>query len=211
MSSSVKNEGSDYDVVVIGGALSGAATATLLLRSNPGLRILILEKSAQLTRRVGEATVEVSAFFMGRVLGMTKYLNESHLVKQGLRFWFTNDDVKSLGDAGEVGGHYQVRLPSYQLDRATFDEEVLRRACVAGAELLRPVSVTKVELNPGGDQAVTYRQGDTSETVRARWIVDASGVAALLARKEGWWRQNTDASYGRCLVPLERRERLGQL
>src|ERR1700722_13477008 len=186
MSSSVEASGSDYDVVVIGGALSGAATATLLLRSNPGLRILILEKSAQFTRRVGEATVEVSAFFMGRVLGMTKYLNEFHLVKQGLRFWFTNDDVKSLGDAGEVGGHYQVRLPSYQLDRATFDEEVLRRAGVAGAERLRPVSVTKVELNPGGEQAVTYLLGDTSETLRARWIVDASGVAALLARKEGW-------------------------
>jgi hypothetical protein len=27
-----------YDVVVVGGALSGAATATLLLRQNPGLR-----------------------------------------------------------------------------------------------------------------------------------------------------------------------------
>jgi flavin-dependent dehydrogenase len=188
----MNNDASVYDVVVIGGALSGAATATLLLRSNPGLNLLILEKSAQFTRRVGEATVEVSSFFMGRVLGMTKYLNESHLVKQGLRFWFTNDEVESLGDAGEVGGHYQVRLPSYQLDRATFDEEVLRRACVAGAKLLRPVSVTKVELNPGGEQMVTFRNGEVSETVRARWIVDASGVAALLARKEGWWRQNTD-------------------
>ena len=31
---------------------------------------------------------------MGRVLGMTQYLNEHHLVKQGLRFWFTNDEVK---------------------------------------------------------------------------------------------------------------------
>ena len=67
---------------------------------------------------VGEATVEVSAFFMGRVLGLTQYLNESHLVKQGLRFWFTNDEVKSLDEASELGGHYQVRLPSYQLDRA---------------------------------------------------------------------------------------------
>src|SRR5438094_803882 len=47
-------EGSfEYDVVVMGGALSGAATATLLLRQNPGIRILILEKSAKLSRRVG--------------------------------------------------------------------------------------------------------------------------------------------------------------
>ena len=181
-----------YDVVVIGGALSGAATATLLLRQNSGLRVLIVEKSVQLTRRVGEATVEVNAFFMGRVLGLTQYLNESHLVKQGLRFWFTNDAVKSLDEASELGGHYQVRLPSYQLDRAAFDEEVLRRACAAGAELLRPGTVTKVELSPGGEQAITVRHNEAVKTVRARWIVDASGVAALLARKEGWWRQNAE-------------------
>jgi flavin-dependent dehydrogenase len=91
---------------------------------------------------------------------------------------------RPLDDAGEVGGHYQVRLPSYKLDRATFDEGVLRRACLAGAKLLRPVSVTKVELNPGGEQAITFRHADAIETVRARWIVDASGVAALLARKK---------------------------
>jgi len=192
MNSAANQDARFYDVVVIGGALSGAATATLLLRQNSGLRVLIVEKSAQLTRRVGEATVEVSAFFMGRVLGLTQYLNESHLVKQGLRFWFTNDQVKSLDEASELGGHYQVRLPSYQLDRAAFDEEVLRRARTAGAELLRPATVTKVELSPGGEQTITVRHGETTKIVRARWIVDASGVAALLARKEGWLRQNTE-------------------
>ena len=38
-------EDSSYDVIVIGGALSGAASATLLLRQSPGLRVLIIEKS----------------------------------------------------------------------------------------------------------------------------------------------------------------------
>jgi 2-polyprenyl-6-methoxyphenol hydroxylase-like FAD-dependent oxidoreductase len=56
---SIPGEDSSYDVIVIGGALSGAATATLRLRQNPSLRLLIIEKSAQLTRRVGETTVEV--------------------------------------------------------------------------------------------------------------------------------------------------------
>src|ERR1700736_5073585 len=116
-----------YDVVTIGGALSGAATAILLLRDNPGLNLLIVEKSTHFTRRVGEATVEVSAFFLGRILGLTQHLNESHLVKQGMRFWFTNDEVASLDQASELGGRYQVRLPSYELARADFDEEVLRR------------------------------------------------------------------------------------
>src|SRR5204863_1962779 len=104
MKSMTADDASAYDVVVIGGALSGAATATLLLRQNPGLRLLIVEKSARLTRRVGEATVEVSAYFMGRVLGLTQYLNESHLVKQGLRFWSKDDDGQSVGDESECGG-----------------------------------------------------------------------------------------------------------
>ena len=47
-----------YDVVIIGGALSGAATATLLLQQNPGIRALIVEKAARLTRSVGEAPGE---------------------------------------------------------------------------------------------------------------------------------------------------------
>lgn len=190
-----------YDVVVVGGSLSGAATATLLLRKNPGLKVLIVEKSTHFTRRVGEATVEVSAFFLGRILGMTQHLNESHLVKQGMRFWFANDEVESLDQASELGGRYQVRLPSYQLDRAVFDEEVLRRACAAGARLLRPASVIKVHLSLGGEQTITLRNGEALETVRGRWVVDTSGVAALLARQQEWWRLNSahpiSAAWGR--------------
>lgn len=182
---------SDYDVVVIGGSMSGAATATLLLRENPALKVLLVEKSAQFSRRVGEATVEVSSYFMGRVLGLTQYLNENHLVKQGLRFWFANDEVENLGEASELGGRYQVRLPSYQLDRATFDEEVLRRAALAGAEVLRPATITEVQLSPGAEQVLTLKEGDESFAIRARWVVDASGAAALLARKNGWFTPNS--------------------
>src|SRR6188472_1432245 len=163
----------DYDVVIIGGALSGGATATLLLRHNPGIRVLIVEKSEKLGRRVGEATVEVSAYFMCRVLGMTQYLNESQLVKQGLRFWFKNDDVANVSEASELGTKYLSRFLSFQLDRSTFDEEVLRRACAAGATLLRPASVSNPRLNPGGEQTLEVKHGDQVQTVRTRWIVDA--------------------------------------
>jgi len=91
-----------------------------------------------------------------------------------------------------------VRLPSYQLDRAAFDEEVLRRASVAGAEILRPASVSSVTLVSGGEQTLTVKHGETTRSVRARWIVDASGVAALLARRNGWWRQNTEHPTAAC-------------
>ena len=105
----------EYDVVIAGGALAGAATAILLLREQPGLKILILEKSAAFGRRVGEATVEVSGYFLCRVLGLTQYLNEAHLVKQGMRFWFHNSKTTSLADCAEIGGRYLSRVPAFQV------------------------------------------------------------------------------------------------
>jgi flavin-dependent dehydrogenase len=181
----------DYDVLIIGGALSGAATAILLLRSQPRLRVLLIERSAAFSRRVGEATVEVSGYFLCRALGLTQHLNEAHLVKQGMRFWFFNEHTKSLADCSEIGGRYLARVPAFQVDRAVLDEEVLRRAAALGAEIWRPASVGRIQLCAGGQQSVEIRYQERVEQVRARWVVDASGVAALLARQEGWWRPNT--------------------
>src|SRR5436305_13190374 len=112
-----------YDVTIVGGALAGAATAILLLRENPSLKVLIVEKSAAFGRRVGEATVEISGYFLTRVLGLSQYLNEAHLVKQGMRFWFHNSRTKSLPDCIEIGGRYLYRVPAFQVDRAALGEE----------------------------------------------------------------------------------------
>ena len=183
-------EDRSYDVVIIGGALSGAATALILKREQPKLRVLILEKSTALNRRVGEATIEVSTYFLSRVLGLTQYLNEAHLTKHGLRFWFANERTQQLDECSEIGGRYWSRVPAYLVDRATLDEEVLRRACALGAELWRPASVQNVELVSGGEQTVTVKHQERVEKIRARWVVDASGMAALLARQQGWWRPN---------------------
>ena len=108
----------DYDVVVIGGALAGAATALMLMRERPELRLLIIEKSPVFKRRVGEATVEVSAYFLTRVLGLMQHLNERHLVKQGLRFWFADSRARTIEDCSEIGGRYLARVPSFQIDRS---------------------------------------------------------------------------------------------
>jgi flavin-dependent dehydrogenase len=180
----------NYDVVIIGGAMSGAATALILKRERPELRVLIIEKSKVFGRRVGEATVEISTYFLTKILGLTTYLNESHLVKQGMRFWFFNDQTHSLDECAEVGGRMLARLISFQVDRARLDQEILERAVAAGAMLLRPAEAGTIALNPGGPQKIEVRIDGQVRQIEARWIIDASGVAAVLARRNGWLRQN---------------------
>jgi len=192
MTSHQNGTGKEWDVAVIGGALSGAATALILKRKDPSLRIVIVENKTEFKRRVGEATVEVSGYFLCRVLGLTKFLTETQLCKNGLRFWFSNDSAKNLGDCSEIGGRYLSTVPSFLVDRTVLDEEVLSRAVAAGVDLLRPANVMSVALNEDGYQFLEILKDGETDTIRARWVIDASGVRCLLARQLGILRSHDD-------------------
>src|SRR6266513_3606475 len=99
----------DYDVAIIGGAFSGAATALVLKRRSANARILIIEKTTEFDRKVGESTTEVSSCYMTRILGLTHHLGHHHLPKQGLRLWFSQHPEQSLDDCVELGARYGAR------------------------------------------------------------------------------------------------------
>src|SRR3954462_14575777 len=182
----------DYDVVIIGGAFSGAATALMLKRKRPEARVLIIEKGAAFDRKVGESTTEVSSCYMTRILGLTHYLGHHQLPKQGLRLWFSNRSDQRFDDCVEIGPRYQSRLPGFQVDRAKLDSHLLELARNAGCDLWRPAKVTSFELNGGHGQKVNAVVDDTSRAASCRWIIDATGRAAMLARKLGYFRPNTE-------------------
>ena len=119
---------------------------------------MILERSERLKRRVGESTVEISAYFLGRVLGLTDHLLEKHIPKQGMRFWFANEQTRALDQCSETGPRYNVRLPGYQVDRAVLDEHVLANAVAEGAVLQRSVRIRKSLWSSGGSQRSNGRQ-----------------------------------------------------
>ena len=176
----------EFDVVVIGGAIAGASTAILLRRRNPGVRVLVVEKSDAFDWKVGESTVEISAYFLTRVLKLYDHLSREHLPKQAFRYWFHNERVACLREASEVGPTQLARTPGFQLDRAVLDEHVLKLAAEEGSEVWRPAKVVDVALGGEAGSSVTVEKADgTRATVRARWVVDASGRQALLARKRG--------------------------
>lgn len=185
-------ESADADVLVIGAGLAGAAVALLLLREEPELRVVLVDRLSGHGRKVGEATVEISTYFLMRVLGLTEHLQQQHLVKQGLRFWFANGHTRDLSECSEIGGRYLSRVPSFQVDRAVLDEELLRRVAAAGARVIRPAQVQRVDLRAGGLQGVHVRTGEEVREWRVRWVVDASGPAMTLARQEGWRQANAE-------------------
>jgi len=150
-----------YDVVILGGAFSGAAAAILLRRDRPDLSVLVLERLEAFDAKVGEATTEMSGMFLTRRLALWQHLEREHLPKEGLRYWFSNDQVHCHADASETGAYQRSTVPSFQLRRDALDEHLLATAVAEGAELARPAKVRDVELGDF-DHQVTFQRGETA-------------------------------------------------
>jgi flavin-dependent dehydrogenase len=172
-----------YDVLVLGGALSGTGFVTFLRQRLPDCRAVVVELSESFGRRVGEATVEVSGSFLCR-LGLSDHLEAEHLPKHGLRYWFGDGEPRDLDEMTEVGGWEVPSLPSFQLDRSRVDEHLLEQVREEGCEVLRPAKVVEIE-HGWPESRVRIETEDGKERVlTARWVVDASGRRAFIARRK---------------------------
>lgn len=183
---------SAYDVVILGGAFSGASAAVLLRRERPSLRVLLVEKAAKFDEKVGEATTELSAMFMTRRLALWEHLERNHLPKEGLRYWFTNEHVHSHSDASEAGGYLRSSVPSFQLRRDVLDEHILATAVAEGAELLRPARVRDVTLGEFQNTVTVETADGATHEISCRWVLDATGRVSFLARKLGILARNEE-------------------
>lgn len=184
----------DYDVIIMGGAFSGASAALLLKRDHPELRVLVVERRVEFDRKVGESTSEVGGCFLTRVLHLGSYLSAHHYQKHGLRMWFCKSPQDSVEDCTELGPKFQSRLPTFQLDRSLLDEHVLQLAQEAGADLLRPATLREVNLAEDDSPhtvtvaSMTAEGNKETRTYSTRWVIDASGKAAVLSKKLGLHR-----------------------
>ena len=175
------------DVAILGGGIAGTLLARQLRRRLPELHIALFESREEVAPKVGESTVEISSHYLVRRQGLTKYLYERQLPKNGLRYFFDSPERDlPLTEMSELG---TINLPfhaAFQLDRATLETDLLEMCRAEGIDVRLGTKVTGLELGAGGAAHAVRFEGDGGAgELRARWVADATGRRGLVARQLG--------------------------
>lgn len=191
-----------YDVVILGGGLAGLSLARQLLLDGGAERtILLVDRREEIPgphQKVGEATVQVSGYYISKVLDLEEHLFREHLMKYNLRFYWKSGGEGGARDHGAFEDYSQAyiqklsNVASYQLDRNALEAELLARNLADERfRLVAPIARLAVELaEDGSPHRVAFDAGGSRREVLARWVVDASGRNRVLAKQLGLARPN---------------------
>jgi len=161
-----------WDVVVVGAGPAGTTTAGLL--ADAGHRVLVLEKEHFPRFHIGESLLPAGLRVLDR-LGVEPD-GETFLYKRGAQFVCeASGRAQTFAFQGALGG---AATHSWQVDRAGFDTILRDRAIALGAEVRHGETV----VDAGVDEHEAWVR-TRSGTVRARYLVDASGQSRLMARR----------------------------
>ncbi|MCF8459131.1 MAG: tryptophan 7-halogenase [Flavobacteriales bacterium] len=185
----MKTEQTSFHVVICGGGLAGLTLALQLKGLESNLEITVLEKTTRplpdAAHKVGESSVEIGAHYFSNVLGLKTYLEKEQLPKLGLRYFYGSGKLP-LEDRPELGPSMYSPVPSYQLDRGTFETDLRQMVQDAGVNLLEGASLDTIEFSEnGGKHSVSYSLNSNTETIAANWVVDAMGRRRYLQTKFG--------------------------
>lgn len=175
----------DLDVAILGGGLGGNLLARQLRRRLPGLRVGLFERATRRGYKVGESTVEIASHYLVRRQGLSRYLYEEHLPKNGIRYFFDGPGRDTpLTEMSELGTVNLPFHPTFQIDRARMEADLLEMNRREGVDVRLGVEVRAVEPGEGGAPHRVALAGPAGrEAVTARWLVDATGRPGILARQ----------------------------
>lgn len=163
------------DVLVAGGGPAGCAAAVTLRSHAPGLAVAVVEASEYGGERVGETLAPHAAEVLDHLgVGDAFRARGHHPAYATAAAW--GDAVPHVNEFV-----FHVRQVGWHLDRGAFDAMLAERAGACGASVLSGVRVRDAVRADGGWR-VTLSSG---RVLHARFLVDATGSGAMLARRIG--------------------------
>src|SRR5216117_1823412 len=167
-----------YDVAIIGGGPAGSTAAALLARA--GRRVVVFEREKFPRFHIGESLLPFSMKAFTRLGLHEKLLRAGFMKKHG---------GEILGACSEPGtkfyfkdGYRSQTDHAYQVTRGDFDKLLLNHAAECGAEVHEETSVYRVNFSKDVVE-LAIRSNGSSRTIRARFVIDASGRSSMLGRQ----------------------------
>ena len=167
---------SEYEVVIIGSGPSGCIAASCLARA--GIRVLMLEKGEHPREVVGEGILPHVWSFLDAANVGDKIREEGFLRKRGgIGYW---DGIGRYVDLAEYG----FKKPALHVERDVFDNILADHIRSLDVAFLERAKVTRVD-NLEDAPVVRYRHEGEDRVVTCRYVIDASGQAAVVSRQLG--------------------------
>jgi flavin-dependent dehydrogenase len=168
------------DIIIIGGGPSGSTTATYLSRF--GYDVLLLEKAHFPREHVGESMLPFT-YDLFEELGLLEDMKAQFTRKPGVTFSNADASQESHWCFSRVINGPQAL--SFHARRAHFDDLLLRNSEKHGATVIEGAAVSDVHFEERGVRVTAEVDNGAPQTFEARFLVDASGQNAFIARKMG--------------------------